>query len=500
MTRNSPLIAGCCWLLCLLLAPVLPAQATTAPEARLTVIVVTIESLMPEEVVLAGDALPTLQALRSAGTWYTESRGVFPAQGLNGHAALLTGRYPEQSGIPGDRFWSRKPDARPRAPARPSDLQAPTLLRQVRRHCPGLRTAALIADATTSELYSGCGSQGDHCGPFTSEPDHRFAARNSPAFNRRLEQAPDTAVMDAARQLLPRTNLMFISLADLKAVGRLEAPAEDTGELPQRQLALAHADRLLGDLVADLRQAGRWDFTVLIVTSLHGLEWSEPRYALSPARDIEALHPGLFLPVHAGGVQSFYLRKPHDPAAWEATRDLVLRLRGETGIAGAWLTSLHSGAVGNLTSAELTELLLPRSLHARNRRLGDLVITAAPGYHFTDANGVGPGLHGYDGGTDARHNTLLISGGARFVRPQVVTVGPAQMEEDGRVSPHVSPADQSETVDIAPTIAWLLGLPAGTGSAATDPPAPDATGFDGRILNEAFLLQGPQPLGSCGVP
>ena len=120
---------------------------------------------------------------------------------------------------------------------------------------------------------------------------------------------------------------------------------------------------------------------------------------------------------------------------------------------------------------------MPASVRSRHGRSGDLVLAAAAGYKFaepqpTAADGQIPGNHGHPA---TLHNTVLVAGGAPWVKrgvsvaPSVAPPAPLTTEWYLQRLP-----EQAETVDIAPTVAWLLGLG-----------VPDGA-FDGRVLAEAF--------------
>ncbi len=487
-------------LLCLTGSTAVRAEIPKVPG--LTVIVVIVESLMPRELAASDLRFPTLHELRIDGTWYTESRGVFPSNDLNGHASLLTGRYPESHGIANNVTWSRKRREIPRAPSRPSDLAAPTLFRMLHKHCPELQTAVVIADREVQELYSDCGSSGAHCSPFARAPSRLYQPANDPAFNAALGHVPDARAVEIARQYLPHASLLLLSLSDLDTIGHLATADPVTGTSGQRLATLGHLDEQLGLLVADLKQSGRWSSTVLMITSSHGMEWSTPEQTLALAPMLETLHPGVFLPVGSGGFQSYYLRRPQDPAAWMAARDSLALLRAQIGIAGAWFTSLHSAAVDGLTSTEQVDLLVPGGLHARSAGLGDLVVATLPGYQIAGAQQSAVGSGGHHGSLTTMHISMLISGGAHFLQRRLVTAPGAFMDENGAADPALRLPGQAEIVDIAPTITWLLGLPATTGGTTDAAKGAPSTGsravHQGRALKEAFLLKGDQPLGTCG--
>ena len=92
------------------------------------------------------------------------------------------------------------------------------------------------------------------------------------------------------------------------------------------------------------------------------------------------------------------------------------------------------------------------------------------------AGGQIPGNHGHP---VTLHNTFIVTGGSPWVK-----AGQAIAASTANPTPLDRLPEQAENVDLAPTIAWLLGL---------DLPAqefPDyatqARAFDGRILKEAF--------------
>src|SRR5690349_13170590 len=83
-------------------------RAEAEPTAgKLTVVVLVVDSLMPEELGQTTPAAPNLTAFRDAGTSYSESRSVFAAETIPNHVAMMTGVYPDRSGIPGNTYWNR---------------------------------------------------------------------------------------------------------------------------------------------------------------------------------------------------------------------------------------------------------------------------------------------------------------------------------------------------------------------------------------------------------
>src|SRR5688572_16937414 len=69
---------------------------------KLTVVVLVVDSLMPADISAA--TTPQLEALRVGGTSYEESRSVYAAETIPNHVAMMTGVYPDRSGIPTNDF------------------------------------------------------------------------------------------------------------------------------------------------------------------------------------------------------------------------------------------------------------------------------------------------------------------------------------------------------------------------------------------------------------
>ncbi len=481
--------------------------ATAAPAAqdvpvaeKLTIVLVNVESLQTHEVLRAGDALPNFRYLQSLGTWYTEGRGVLPSHDLAGQAALLTGRYPEENGIAGGMTWRAAGKSPPRLLNRPTDLRAPTLFRIIRRHCPALDTAGVLAQSDAHQLFSSCGEDGQQCSPYSASPRLDFQPKQHAAFEASRGHVPDPVVTAAARAFLPGANLLVLGYADLDSAGHAGAPEAETGIVPGRAFALAQLDTQLGLLIADLQRSNRWQQTILFLASTHGMSWAGPDQSVHVA---DAIPPGgrdHFLLLGEGGLQSLYLRKRNDADAWATALHLVETLRQQTGIQGAWFTSLHSSLLELRTGTELAPLLLPRSLRARSPLLGDVVLAAGPGYRLLADPPGGQPAGGHHGGLASLRTTLLVSGGAPFLRPQLVTAPGHLMDDSGRVDPLERLPDQPEVVDIAPTIAWLLGLADRPEGQAQSTPGNVLPAFSGRILHEAFELPAVRPLGRCGLP
>lgn len=181
-----------------------------------------------------------------------------------------------------------------------------------------------------------------------------------------------------------------------------------------RSLAVRTADEQLGKLVRHLRETGRWDRSVLVVVADHSMDWSSPSAAVSLQGHLDAdpLLGGKVAIARNGGADLLYWTGPASDRA----------------LAVKHLESVVSHVPGVLSTHS------PESLRL-GPEAGDLVVHCETGRRFADPASV----------------PLLVAGG------------------DPVVGRGVSAAVVS-TVDVAPTVGRLFGLP--------DPPG----GYDGPSI------------------
>ena len=65
-----------------------------------------------------------LAAFRDDGTWWEESRAVMIAETIPNHVAMLTGVYPERSGIAANKYWDREGSPTDADLSDPDELEA----------------------------------------------------------------------------------------------------------------------------------------------------------------------------------------------------------------------------------------------------------------------------------------------------------------------------------------------------------------------------------------
>ncbi len=438
--------------------------------ARMTIIVAVVDSLMPDEIGGALTPTPTLVSLRDSGTFYNESRSVFSAETIPNHVAMMTGVYPDRNGIPTNNYWDRGAGEVDTDLSLPSEVEVDSLFTRIKQQCPDLRTAAIMSKDYLYEVFSACGFSGQDCGR-NLEPDIHFDPTSDPTF---LPQpaglVPDMTTMQQALSALPDTDFMFINLGQVDRMGHADESG-NTGVPIQRNAVLLDTDTQIGMLVQMLKDQGRWDNTVMIVLSDHGMDWSLLADFINTQPVLDSI--GGLVAVDNGGTNSVYLTDqtergtPAGNARLKQARDALLQV---SGIKDVWYVFDNPQDPG-------VEKQLSTYFDSAHENMGDLVLSATDGFRFSEPgeeNNPIPGNHGHE---ETYHNTFMISGGAAFLKAQVVS------ELDEPVSHMERRTGQSENVDVAPTVAWLLGMP--------------VSGYDGRVLREAFNLA--VPPSQCGV-
>lgn len=481
------------------------AGPTPSPDAakRLTVVVVVVDSLMPEEINPA--TTPNLQALKDAGTFWPESRAVFSAETIPNHVAMMTGVYPDRNGIPANKFIDfAAAETEDRDLSLPEEMTALTAFTWLRERCvdtglnPELRTGAVLSKKYLFEIFAGDAAnpdrENDDPAVFNVQPDEYWDPTSHPAYLPDPdEHTPDAPTMQEVLARLPSVDFLFVNLGDV------DRSAHAFGEVGRASVPSA-TDTQIGRLVTALQDAGRWERTVLIVVSDHGMDFStdnlQSSIGIQPTLDQLAACLPAMVGVPNGGTNGVFftdrtLPRAERDAALAAIRPCLL------GDAAA-CTAACPGALPPANAAGIEDAWyvfpnavdpandLPTSLRSSHENLGDLVLAAKPGFKFAEAGSFAQAIVGNHGHPATFRSTMLISGGAPFVRRGVV-VTPSR--------PDPGPLDrlpeQAENVDVAPTVLWLFGV---------QPEAaefPDGRGFDGRVLAEAFSQS--QPPSRCGL-
>jgi hypothetical protein len=477
--------------------------AVQLPAKKLTVVVAVVDSLMPSDLELG--TTPELNALKDQGTFYEESRAVYAAETIPNHVAMMTGVYPDRNGIPMNDFIDFQSGSAEGVKLQiPEKLTANTLFTWIDRRCrvsgvnPQITTAATLSKTYLYEIFRGDAADpvraNDNAGVFNAPPDTHWDPAESPAYIPSPdEHTPDPETMNQALTQLPGADFFFLNLGDVDRSAHAFGEGGRTGVLPE-------TDTQVGRLIDQLVSSGRWGNTVLFLVSDHGMDYSEagPATVIS-AQDmldgVGACHGLTLTAVPSGATESIYVLEREAPVEQRqaALRRARACLLGDATSCEAGCTVPPAAVVrGDLVDGAWYSTedpvdpsgSMPLVIDSRHANIGDIAVFAKATGKFGDppnsAGYVGGFIPGNHGHPLTLHNTIIVTGGSPWVKKgQVIAPSVPSPTVYDRLP------EQAENVDLAPTVAWLLGI---TPPAADFPDYPAfMNGFDGRILKEAFI-------------
>jgi hypothetical protein len=399
-------------------AAVVLSSAFGTPSARaaggLRVYVLVVDGCRPDEITPV--LTPRLHALKSSGTWFAAARSLPVMETIPNHVMMMTGVRPDRFGVPANSVYDRA-EGVVRDLDRPTDLQFPTLLERLGE--TGRTTGSVLSKKYLFGIFGTRATYRWEPFPLLPVTGH----------------APDAATMDALLSMVdgPDPDLVFANLGDIDRVGHSDLSG--TSLRAARTAALASTDQQVGRFVDHLKGAGKWESSVLVVLADHSMDWSVPTNLIS-VDSILSARPELRASVQIGqngGADLLY---------WSGSA--ALRASGLAEVRR--LVSAHPGVLAVHDPAELR--LGPEA--------GDLVAYCKAGWRFTDPTPLSNPIPGNHGHPATEPIPFLVSGGHASVRRGAVSGDPAR------------------TVDVAPTVGALFGLPAPAG------------GYDGTARTTAF--------------
>lgn len=446
----------------LLVALLCAVPLAAAAQGRVEhVVVVSIDGLCPAyylEPDRHGLKVPTLRALVAEGASAEGMRSVFPTLTYPAHTSLVTGVSPRRHGI----FLNEAPDPLMKFGMRwyAEQVRARTLYQAAEER--GLRAALVFwpvslgahanavfpefwrGDRDDTQLLRAVSTPGLVAGVEQRFPDFHF---DSPA------ETKDKDLTDIAVHIIltRRPNLLLVHLIQVdhtQHAAGLETLAT--------RAALENADAQLGRIVAALKESGLWEHTVLFVVSDHG--FAPVRTEIRPAvllrrAGLLRLNPQgrvtdwMAGAICSGGTCEVLLKNPADTS----TRERVLRIFSA-------LAKHPRNGIERLYSPQETATLSPDPG-------AFLLLEAAPGFTVSSSAV----------GVYARRSRIRATHGYNPDRPD-------QLAAFIVAGPSIKPRRLEEVsiLDIAPTVAFLLGLE-----------MPDV---EGRTLRELFQpVEQPSP-------
>jgi hypothetical protein len=417
----------------LLVLAVAPARGAERPQVYLIVV----DGL--DARAATADRMPHLFGLLRDEPAHTSvfarSRAVMPTRTNSNHATLVTGVYPELHGITGNSWWNRVPGAPVAKLDDAARIEVETLFTVAHEATPAVATLGAFAK---SKLVRLLGAAAEH----QRAPDRLWSPSDAPesGLDPVTRYATDAATMDGVLAKIAEAppDLTVVNLADVDRNGHADGPDSEA-----YAAAITGADTAIGRLIAALRAAGRWERSVLFVTSDHGFADVAPTSArpapvVSLGRALAAAGVDGVHVVGDGGVEHVYGDGVR-PGATEVGADgerlarVAAIARKTTGVAEV-LVRLPVPGVPGLAAAH-------PDWHVAHERMGDLIVVAAPGYQLIDPwDDVDAHLKGNHGAPGELEVPLVVSGGSPALR-----AAPAGTDAPG-------------AVDVAPTIVALLGL------------------------------------------
>ncbi len=366
---------------------------------------------------------------------FPAARAVMPARTNPNHVSLLTGVYPEAHGITGNAYWRRSPGATAERLDAAARVEVETLFTTAEDMAPEMITVGVFSKCKLARLFSDAPGR-QHA------PDRLWSGEEGTpaACGQGSQPAGDAETMTAALGLIerPEPDLAVVALAGVDRTAHAHGP-----DGPACEQAVTAADAAIGLLVERLHGLGRWGRSVLIVTGDHGFAAvgptaERPYPLITFGRDLLRARVSGVHVVDDGGIEHVYAdavgADAAEPGAAAATLVRVADVARETPGIAEILARLPVAGVTPMTSAH-------PDWHLAHERVGELVLVAGPGYHFVDPfDPEEAAFLGNHGGPDTLVVPLVVTGGA----PQL-TAAPA-----GTPPPSI--------VDVAPTIARLLGL------------------------------------------
>ena len=492
----------------------LGAAAPASGAERPRVYVVVLDGL-EREAVEDGMAPFLASLLRGEGaraTDFLESRAIMTADTNPNHVAMATGAYGSASGIPGNGFAVYAPlegeednEADTCVAAGPKDftqlptytggehfscLEAETVFEAILRQGDpdALVTAGIFGKTKLGRIFAGRHFDGRRrdldyvwapCPPGATEDELEYCDPTVPVDPATRDRTvSDTFAMDETIKTIregvqtregtrERPDLTFVNLPNIDNAGHVFG-----GGSVSYDTAVGLADEELRRLVTELRAQGLWESSVLLVLSDHGHDENLREVTLSDALDAAGIDPASYLIVQPLGVSilQVYLADRTDPGRFELLRRMRAAVAGVEGVDEA-LYREENPADGGASHALAG---LHPGWNYGGERGGDMVVTAQPGYRFTDPAATGnsvPGnpIPGNHGSPHTLDNFFAVIGGGPLVQQQALSGQVAQRFDDTLLNAR----NQSENVDVAATVAGLFGLFAPLDS-------------EGRFLGEAF--------------
>ena len=435
-----PLLLGTAFA-CLLLAP-----AASANHEHAKVYVFVLDGLDGDE--LEGSSAPFISSLMAGeagatSTYFPNSSSVMVAETNPNHTSMITGAYPASSGITGNEFavYGEPPDEdscpsgppdeslppSPTSGESPGCVDVPNLFETVqrRKHSEHLTTALisgkpklarLFASRNVSEarydadyVWAPCDDDEPYCEEVPTNPITGYAVDDATVMDEVIRTARERVVDEGK---LRRPDFTFVNFPQIDSAGHA------SGRSAAYMTAIAMADAEIERFVANQKDLGIWDRTVMMIVSDHSMDDTPllTKVSISGALEAGGVDPAKYTIVGNGSAAHVYLNDRGAPDANATLKQMRDILTGVAGIAET-IYRLPNPADGG--DAHALEAVHPE-WGLGGSRTGDIVVTTEPGIGFRDTSEVNsfpfnplPGNHG---GPHTADNAFLITGGSPVLR------------------------------------------------------------------------------------
>jgi hypothetical protein len=397
---------------------------------------------------LEGSSAPFMSSLIAGeagarSTYYPRSSSVMVAETNPNHTAMITGAYPASSGITGNEFavYGEPPDedscpggapdeSLPPAPTSGEStgcVEVPNLFETVerRKNSEHISTALIMGKPKLARLFSSkqvsdarydadyvwapCDEDEPYCEDVPTNPITGYALDDGIVMDEVIRTTRE-GVLDRGKQRRP--DFTFANLPQIDSAGHA------AGRSAAYTTAIGMADAEIERFVANQKELGIWDRTVMMIVSDHSMDDTPQLSKVSLADALEAggVDPAKYTIVGNGSAAHVYLNDRGAADANATLKQMRTVLNGVAGIAEVVYRRPNPADGGDAHSLEGEH----PDWGLGGSRTGDLVVTTEPGIGFRDTSEVNtfpfnplPGNHGAPHTAD---NAFLIAGGSPVLR------------------------------------------------------------------------------------
>jgi len=376
-------------------------------------------------------------------TYFPNSRSVMVAETNPNHTAMITGAFPKRSGITGNEFavYGQPPDEdscpAKLTPAGPpvatsgentGCVKVPNLFETVqKRPKPDRITTALImgkpklarlfaSDNSGRKGYDAdyvwapCDNDEPYCEEVPTNPVTGYALTDEVVMDEVIRTTQE-GVLDGGKPRIP--DFTFANFPLIDSAGHISGRTS-----PAYDEALSLADAQIKRFVANQKQLGLWEKTVLMVVSDHSMQDTPQlnKISLADALTAGGIPESAFTIVGNGNAAHIYLNARKAPDAATTLKQMRDVLAGLPGVENALYRKPNPADGGD---AHTIARVHPQ-WGLGGARTGDLVISTVAGVGVLDTSEANtfpfnplPGNHG---APYTRDNTFLITGGSPVIR------------------------------------------------------------------------------------